>query len=81
MKSHERPMNPTPAGKPHVTCLLTPTSHGTFPIHTGHGKEIGPTQAARSFSGGAAKSAATSKGGLTIHTGHGTEYGQESSRG
>jgi hypothetical protein len=75
------PGNPSPVGKPSITKRLTATSCGTLPIHTGHGKEIGPTQAERSFTGKGHKSGATSKGGLTIHTGHGTEYGQTSSRG
>jgi hypothetical protein len=77
---HEFPGEHTPAGKPKVTRMAA-TPCGKLPIHTGHGKEIGPTQAPRTFTGKGHKSAATSKGGLTIHTGHGTEIGPTTSRG
>jgi len=77
----EYPGNPSPVGKPSITARKTATSKGTLPIHTGHGKEIGQTSAARSFTGKAAANGATPKGGLPHHTGHGTEYGQVSSRG
>jgi hypothetical protein len=75
------PGNPSPVGKPSITVRHAATSKGKLECHTGHGTEIGPTQAARSFTGKAAASGATSKGGLPHYTGHGTEYGQTSSRG
>jgi hypothetical protein len=81
MAGREHPMQVSPAGKPSVKVRLAPTPCGTLPIHTGHGKEIGSTQAPRSFTGKAHKSGATSKGGLTIGTGHGTEIGPTTSRG
>jgi len=77
----EFPGNPSPVGKPSVKARLTATPCGTLPIHTGHGKEIGSTQAPRTFTGKGYKSGATSKGGLTIGTGHGTEIGPTTSRG
>jgi hypothetical protein len=81
VKRHEAPMTTTPIGKPSVKARLTATPCGTLPIHTGHGKEIGPTVAPTSFPGKGYKSGATSKGKLTIHTGHGTEIGPTTSRG
>jgi hypothetical protein len=77
----EFPGNPSPAGKPSIKTRLAATPCGTLPIHTGHGKEIGPTQAPTTFSGKGYKSGATSKGTLPIHTGHGTEIGPTTSRG
>jgi len=81
MKGCEFPGNPAPVGKPSITARKVATSKGKLAIHTGHGTEIGPTQAERSFTGKAAASGAVSKGGLPHYTGHGTEIGPTTSRG
>jgi hypothetical protein len=77
----EFPGNPAPVGKPSITARKVAQSKGKLECYTGHGTEIGPTQAARTFTGKAASSGATSKGGLPHYTGHGTEIGPTTSRG